>query len=270
MRLKIRCQLEKDSRFPFNYSYEMQSVIYSLIRKSSSEFSEFLHKTGYVDEKRNFKLFTFSKLFFDDGYVGKDGFSRVTSFYFIFSTPIKKSFEHLVLGIFSDQRFVLRFGADHSIKALISTVESLPEIGFTNEMKFLCLSPIAVTTGLEQNGRMVQHYLDYMNPKERERYQSNIHSNLVKKYRLINGIEYSGDTDFDLTFDIDYILKRKGNIRKNIKFKTDPNSKKSTYIIGMEAPFTIKADPELIKAGYETGFGEKNSAGFGMVERVEE
>jgi CRISPR-associated endoribonuclease Cas6 len=37
----------------------------------------------------------------------------------------------------------------------------------------------------------------------------------------------------------------------------------------MEAPFTITADPQLIQLGYECGFGENNSAGFGMVEVVD-
>ncbi|MEI6848119.1 MAG: CRISPR-associated endoribonuclease Cas6 [Chlorobiaceae bacterium] len=31
------------------------------------------------------------------------------------------------------------------------------------------------------------------------------------------------------------------------------------------APFRIEAPSELIEVGYECGFGEKNSQGFGMV-----
>jgi CRISPR-associated endoribonuclease Cas6 len=30
------------------------------------------------------------------------------------------------------------------------------------------------------------------------------------------------------------------------------------------APFTLKGDTELMKIGYEAGYGEKNSMGFGM------
>jgi len=30
-------------------------------------------------------------------------------------------------------------------------------------------------------------------------------------------------------------------------------------------PFVVKGNKELIKFGYECGFGELNSAGFGMV-----
>jgi CRISPR-associated endoribonuclease Cas6 len=37
-------------------------------------------------------------------------------------------------------------------------------------------------------------------------------------------------------------------------------------IIANEIPFTLSGNSELIKVGYECGFGEKNSTGFGMVE----
>jgi len=52
-------------------------------------------------------------------------------------------------------------------------------------------------------------------------------------------------------------------ISKPISFKN--NIKIKAY----EAPFTIKANPELIKIGYDCRFGEKNSAGFGMVKIIE-
>jgi len=52
--------------------------------------------------------------------------------------------------------------------------------------------------------------------------------------------------------------KRTGKIIKNIQFK-------QTNIIGFLAPFTVIGSPELIRVGYEAGFGEKGSMGFGMV-----
>ncbi|MBN2244972.1 MAG: CRISPR-associated endoribonuclease Cas6, partial [Candidatus Aminicenantes bacterium] len=43
---------------------------------------------------------------------------------------------------------------------------------------------------------------------------------------------------------------------------------KGINIKAFEAPFIIRANPELIKIGYQCGFGEKNSAGFGCVEII--
>jgi CRISPR/Cas system endoribonuclease Cas6 (RAMP superfamily) len=36
------------------------------------------------------------------------------------------------------------------------------------------------------------------------------------------------------------------------------------------APFVVRGSVELIALGYEAGFGEKNSMGFGMVEVVDD
>ncbi len=268
MRLKLSCQFVSSSTVLFNYSYQLQNVIYSFIRNSSPEFSAFLHNTGFVEENRPFKLFTFSKLFFEDGYLGDEGFTNVSSFHLMFSTPIQKNYEHLVLGIFANQNFTIHFSKKHSVKALISSVESLAEPSFDPEMRFVCLSPIAVSTGKKIGDRVVQHYLDYMIPEERKQFVKNLRNNLLKKYKLIHKKDFEGNPDFDLSFDVDYIMKRKGSIRKNIKFKRDKESGRYTHIIGMEAPFTVKADPELINIGYQCGFGEKNSAGFGMVEKI--
>lgn len=38
-----------------------------------------------------------------------------------------------------------------------------------------------------------------------------------------------------------------------------------TLVKGTLSPFRLEAPPELQEIGYECGFGEKNSQGFGMV-----
>ncbi len=268
MRLKLSCDAKISSKFPYNYNYELQNIIYRLIDNSSPEFSSFLHSTGYVVDNRPFKLFTFSKLFFKNCYRNDSGFSNVSSFDLLFSTAIQESYEHLVLGIFSNQQFTFHFSNNHSVTATITSVESLPEPKFVSEMNFIVLSPVVISTNINQNGRLVQHFLDYMDPKERDRFKKNILQNLLRKYKLIHKKNYQGESYFDFNFNVDYILKHKGVIRKKIRFKKNPQSGFYSQIIGMEAPFTIKADPELIKIGYQCGFGEKNSAGFGMVEFV--
>jgi CRISPR-associated endoribonuclease Cas6 len=42
----------------------------------------------------------------------------------------------------------------------------------------------------------------------------------------------------------------------------------TTKIKGFEAPFKINADPELIKIGYDCGFGNGGSMGLGCVEII--
>ena len=265
VRIKISCVCQKNIFVPYNYHYKLHSAIYHIIEKSSSEFSSFLHDTGFIDPESNkpMKLFTFSKIFFENARRTQNGFENVKNISFFFSTLVEKSLEHLVLGLFSDQILRLNFFGEN-YKFNITNVESMPEPTIKSEMKFICLSPIACSISKEINHRMTKHFLDYMNPDERERFVENIKNNLLRKYRIINKKDFAGNSEFDLSFDPQYIIKRNGRISKLISFKN------GIKIKGMEAPFTINADPELIEIGFETGFGEKNSAGFGFVELIDE
>lgn len=46
---------------PFHYQHIIQSMILSWIHDES--YSKFIHDEGYFYEKRNYKLYSFSKLF---------------------------------------------------------------------------------------------------------------------------------------------------------------------------------------------------------------
>ena len=270
LRVKITALTESPADIPFNYNYALHSAIYGLIEKSSEEYSRYLHDKGFINKtiKKRFKLFTFSKLFFKPARIHKNGFTNVKEIYFIFSTPIEQSYEHLILGLFSDQTFHLNFSGK-KINFSVTRVESLSEPQFKNECKFLCLSPIAVSTQREkENGRLEQHYLDYMNPEEREHFIENIKKNLINKYQTFYKTTYTDhDHEFKFSFDVNYITKRQGKISKLIHFKKIDNNTK-TKIKGFEAPYKIIADSRLIKIGYQAGFGNDNSAGMGCVEII--
>ena len=270
MRVKITAATKLPAAIPFNYNYALHSAIYGLIEKSSGEYSTYLHDKGFINKavKKRFKLFTFSKLFFTPTRIKKNGFTGVKEIHFIFSTPIEQSYEHLILGLFSDQAFHLNF-CGTKINFSVTQVESLPEPQFNSECKFLCLSPIAVSTQREKaNAKLEQHYLDYMNPEEREHFIENIRKNLINKYQTFYKTDYADhDHEFKFSFDINYIAKRHGKISKLIHFKKIDNTIK-TKIKGCEAPFKIVADSELIKIGYDAGFGNGGSMGFGCVEII--
>lgn len=271
LRVKITAITKSPATIPFNYNYALHSAIYGLIEKSSGEYSRYLHNKGFINEtvKKRFKLFTFSKLFFAPTRIQKNGFHQVKEISFIFSTPIEQSYEHLILGLFSDQTFHLNFLGE-KINFSVKQVEAMPEPQFDSECKFLCLSPIAVSTQREKaNGRLEQHYLDYMNPEERKHFIENIKKNLINKYQTFYKTNYADhDHEFKFSFDVNYITKRQGKISKLMHFKKiDKNIK--TKIKGFEAPFTVVADPELIKIGYDCGFGNDNSAGMGCVDLID-
>ena len=265
MRIKITARSERPVFFPYNYNYALQSALYALIRESSEAYSEFLHDKGYVKDGINklFKLFTFSKLNFLPQKRGSEGFHSVREIQFIFSTIIEKSMEHLILGIFSDKTMRLNLNGQNHFFEIIN-VDMKADTEFKEKQKFICQSPITVSTMiLNEDGEKKQHFLNYMLTEEREHFIQNLKNNLINKYETVNDIPYKNhDIPFNFSFDTEYIVRKNGRISKLIEFKD------RIKIKAMEAPFIIEADPALIKIGYECGFGEKNSAGFGCVESI--
>lgn len=99
----------------------------------------------------------------------------------------------------------------------------------------------------------------YLRPWE-DGFSEAIKNNLIKKYKLIHGKDVA-DAAFSIKIDTEYMNRRSGKITKNINFK-------GTNIIGFMAPFEVTGNPELIRIGYEAGFGEKGSMGFGMIKET--
>ena len=265
MRIRITAVTEHPASFPFNYQHPLQAALYALIRESSSDYSQFLHGKGYVKDgiDKLFKFFTFSKLRFVPKKRVKKGFQEVKKIEFVFSTIMEKSMRHLILGIFSNRKMRLTLEGQNIIFD-IETVDVLDDVKFSAREKFVCLSPIAVSTMIQnEKGRAVPHFLNYMVPSERKRFVENLKKNLINKYETLNNVPYTNhDRTFEFHFDHKYIAGKNGRISKLIEFKNQIKIK------AMESPFVVDADPELIKIGYECGWGEKNSAGFGCVEAV--
>ncbi len=202
------------------------------------------------------------------------------------SSPVDDFIQHLITGIFAEgQKIEIRLGSSSfnslnglngSLKNgfLIKRVETLQKPEFKEIMRFTCLSPITVSKVISFNrssssnsssglnglnglsglsGPLSCHYL---RPWE-EGFSETIKNNLVKKYRLVTGKDIDAP-DLEIKIDTEYMNKKSGKIIKNINFK-------GTNIIGFMAPFEVTGNPELIEIGYEAGFGEKGSMGFGMV-----
>ncbi|CCK79128.1 CRISPR-associated protein, Cas6 family [Desulfobacula toluolica Tol2] len=265
LRIKITAITNQPAFFPYNYQYAVHSALYSLIQESSANYSSFLHDKGYVKDGINklFKLFTFSKLNFSPKNNGNGGFYKVSKIQFVFSTIMEKSMRHLILGIFSNQKMMLNLSGQRHFFDIVN-VDIQEDCQFTNTEKFICLSPITVSSiMIKEKGKRVQHFLNYMVPAERDHFVENLKKNLINKYETINNIPYENmKFPFQFHFENNYIVKRNGRISKLIEFKNNIKVK------AMEAPFYIEADPELIKIGYDCGWGEKNSAGFGCVEKA--
>jgi len=164
------------------------------------------------------------------------------------------------MGLFSDGLIRIK---DVSFEKQM--IESLPDPEWSERMTFSMLSPLAVSLYREpSSGMNTKEYLRY----DDSRLPETLRNTLRAKYRGLYGTELPDrDLPFTVTFAEPYLrrMREKGRgVEKLITIKD--GDEEETRVKAIECPFTMTGDPELIKIGYECGFGENNPMGFGMVQ----
>ena len=250
MRIKLTLQTSSTKcTIPLNYNYFLTSAIYHTLETSSPAYSSFLHNHGYQYNSKKFKLFTYSQLFAEKRRIVDNTLQILsTDVTWYLTSPMDDFVQSFVDGLFNKGQFIIGGYTFALLRA-----ETLQEPEFKNEMRFKCLSPITISTKIEKEGKLL---LKYCEPGEE--FNKLIRQNLIRKHEVLYGKPPEDDT-FKLEFDQEYVSRRNGNISKLIDFK-------GIKIRGYLAPATVSGSPELIKVGYRCGLGDKNSAGFGMVE----
>ncbi|MEO0090481.1 MAG: CRISPR-associated endoribonuclease Cas6, partial [candidate division WOR-3 bacterium] len=89
MRLKIVLTNSKEEKIvlPIHYNHLLQAFIYNNIDK---DLANFLHNEGYKYQKRNFKMFVFSRIFSKEMGLHKEEIIFDKEIYFFLSSPIKE------------------------------------------------------------------------------------------------------------------------------------------------------------------------------------
>lgn len=260
MRITLTLSHRKPSiTLPVNSYHLLSSLIYNIVDRSSSEFAEKLHAEGYRLQNKSFKLFTYSPLFIagkgrkwsihDDGRMS----THDNPLQFTISSPKSEFIEHLVVGLLHEP--IVRVGHE---QFRVETVRKLDPPRFTADMRFVALSPIVCKTKSD-----AARYAQYLFPGDAG-FEEKLCENLTRKYEALHGRPYAGE-GATLRFNIDpgYLQRRNGKVQKLVAIKEGRPDE--TLVKGTLAPFRLEAPPELMEIGYECGFGEKNSQGFGMV-----
>ncbi|MBF0339081.1 MAG: CRISPR-associated endoribonuclease Cas6 [Nitrospirae bacterium] len=239
-----------DAGIPINYNHFLAATIYRILREQARGSCNLSLDRVRQGARMHLRMFTFShlnfetyrieqeKISFDEGYIQWYISSPVAEFLLIIAQRIAKCKELLIAGVRFD----------------IEKVEVLKEVDFSDEMSFTALSPITVTHS--KKNRHVSRYLRYTE----KGFAEAVRENLIKKYILIHNA-MPKDNSLVFTFDQDYLTKKAGKIQKKISFL-------NMEVIGFVAPSKVKGSPELIRVGYDAGFGEKGNLGFGMVKII--
>ena len=237
MRFLIKLRNEKgEFGIPYNHLHYLQGLVYKRIQRINPELSIALHRPKVP------KLFTFSLFMTEKRKIlrGKPYFLSQSGGFFYFSTPITEIAEAFIGGLLQEPEVQL-WGE----RFYVESVKSLQEPRKLSGKTFSTLSPIAVTTLKPQFGKL-KHY--DLSPSEKEFYE-NLKENLGEKYLLIHGEK--PPEDFEIK-----VLNAKSK-----RFEVKPG----IYQIAWHLVFRAYGDEDLLKVGYQAGFGEKNSLGFGMV-----
>ena len=249
MRIQILADVGSGLTLPINYNHLLAGVIYRFLAESDPEYASFLHEEGYRIAEKRFKLFTFSQLMAERRRIRGDKIHFGSTLTWSVSSPVERFLSHFADTLLTEGS--LSFG-QRQLQIRDVTIPRIPR--FQSEMQFRCLSPIVMTTTRERNGKQAMHYCLPEDPA----FSELVRQNLIRKHEVIHG-RLPSDDAFTLKFDKNYIARKQGSVTRLIDFK-------GIKVRGVLCPFRVSGNPALIQIGYECGFGDKNSAGFGMVE----
>ena len=249
MRIKILADVGNGITLPINYNYQLAGVIYRFLTESDPEYASFLHEEGYTAAEKRFKLFTFSQLMAERRRITGATIHFGSTLTWYITSPVERFLSHFADTLLTEGRLSID---QHELRVRDVTVPRIPR--FRSEMYFRCLSPITMSTKRERDGKQVMHYCLPEDPA----FSELIRQNLIRKHEAIHGRAPHDDT-LTFRYDADYISRRRGRVTRLVDYK-------GIKIRGVLCPFNVSGSIPLIQTGYECGFGDKNSAGFGMVE----
>ncbi len=260
--MRLRLTLAVNPRFrvlPLNYQYPVSAWIYQRIAAADERFGDWLHNAGFQQKGKRFKLFTFSTIWVPERQIKGDRLHiRSSNVSLQISFFADKAVEKFILGLFKGQEFEI---GDKCSKAefFVEKVEALPVPEFKPVSTFRCLSPICVAKPFHKGNKLMSEYISPADPD----FEQLFLKNLLNKYQVISG----GGNEFEYDnppFTFELLDKPKSRL---ITIKA--GTREETRVRGFLFPFKLTAPVELLRLGYEAGFGEKNSLGFGCVERIQ-
>lgn len=263
MQFKITFHVDTPGQLlPLSYQYELSSWIYRLIGDSDSAFADFLHKQGYVEGSKRFKLFTFSNLYVPKFEIQGDRMKVLSGeVSFVASFLVTQAAQDMIMGLFNNQR--LRLGdkisqLDLSVKS--ADMLRLPSL-HGDRFHFRTTSPILVSRPeARPNGKLIH---DYLHPAD-EAYSEYFFRNLLDKYQSARNHDLVGAVDINAPMAF-RLLSEKPK-RRGIRIKAFTPGE--TKVIGYNYDFELQAPAELARLGLLAGFGGENALGFGAVRGI--
>lgn len=237
MRLRLTFACEEGKTLAYNYNHYLVEMINRAMRQTCGDLRT---------SNRSVGMYTFSQLYLSQYCVGTEGIINLGHSVEWFVSSVHGFFlEQLVDGLRKLPGYKL-----NGFPLELKEVTTLSEPEYTETMEFSCMSPLTVFVPKSSAGRA-----RYLRLEEGD-YVQGIRQNLVEKYRWLHGHD-PDNQELNFQFNTRYI-SNKSRVSRLIDFR-------GFRILGYMVPFVVTGNPELIKIGYQMGFGHKNEHGFGMV-----
>lgn len=232
MQMFLTLAAEKPLCIPINYNYQLQSSIYSKLAELG--LSDFWHDDGF-GEDQTFKMFTFSPLC---------GTYRIIDKKICFEGEIAFEIRSPIFEFCDELQRCIEMNP--SIK-LFDTKLNIINASLTNRhinegsAIFSAASPIIVHSNTED--RKTEFYFPH---------DDCFIERLIKNYKNKYESVYTGDAP-----DIDIEIVNEG--------KKVVTNYKGIWLNGNKCELAVKGNWYALEFLYDSGFGEKNSQGFGFV-----
>ncbi|WNY26268.1 CRISPR-associated endoribonuclease Cas6 [Methanolapillus ohkumae] len=233
MRSVLKLEVDKNTTIPFDYQYHLASMIYNSLNTGDLEYAKKLH--AY----QKYKFFTFSWLDIPKRTIVQNKGIKSTDgvVYLQLSSPNTEFLTVFLEGLFKEP--VLKIGNFDAYPMEIRIEEEPSSFSVLKT-----ISPICLRTRENVDGKLVGRDL----LPNHSKFYENLKDNLKKKY------ESYYNKECNMNFELEILSAE----AKRMQIK-------DTFVRCSNLIFSVSGDYDFIKFGYECGFGEKNSMGFGMV-----
>lgn len=224
---------------PLSYHYQVQSGIYRLLWQNPA-YADFLHNTGYGKHEKPFRLFTFGSLQGDYRIAKKQMLVQgkisleIRSIQPDFILILKESL--VEVGVFQlfDQCLPIRM-VEASDKRITDT-----------QIFVQTASPVVAKQTLD-SGKTI-----YFAPTDAE-FLPIVQKNLCSRYEAFSGKR----------------LENPPEIIPHGRYKKIVTQYKNFWITAYHGQFVLEGDADVLDFLYQTGLGQKNAQGFGMLDVTE-
>lgn len=249
MRIQLTLRpLEGNLVLPINYEEILQGLFYRSIQ--DVDLANFLHNKGFIKDKRQFKLFTYSRLY---GKFVPHPDKKEIEFVDRIFWHVSSVLDELIIDL--GQNFLQKEQVSINGQPVMieETVVKKLQVEEKDSYKIKMLSPLTVYQTYENAaGEKRTHYFSPFDFP----FSDMIEKNFANKYES-------------------YFNKKPNQPIKIRPLKVTKKSKvvtsfKNTLINAWNGIYELECPLEYLQFLYDTGLGAKNSQGFGMFEVINE